>query len=310
MTNLLRSFYNRGTPSIERSQDSNGKRSFIGWLFRKRKNIHQALDKKKLDDIIDADDAEKDHADERFLIANILNLDKKAIEDVMIPRANITSIDSTASLAEVHDCVSKHPYSRYPVYREHPDEIIGILHARKLLCWLNKNNAEESKNFFLHTLLVKPLFVAPSMRILDLLLHMREACSHMAMVVDEYGGIDGLVTMEDLVENIIGDIRDEHDNETPPKISLCEDGSLLVDARLRLEAFEQRYGLFVKEEERNDIDTLGGLIFSVAGRVPRRGEVIVHPESGLEFGLVDADPRRIHRLRVIFPQNRADADIV
>jgi CBS domain containing-hemolysin-like protein len=119
----------------------------------------------------------------------------------------------------------------------------------------------------------------------------------MTLVVDEYGGIDGLITIEDLIEEIVGEIQDEHEIEEPPQIVERPDGSYLADARVPIEEFEERLGPVLEEEEREDIDTLGGLVFSLAGRVPARGELLRHP-SGLEFEVVDADPRRIKRLRV------------
>ena len=140
--------------------------------------------------------------------------------------------------------------------------------------------------------------VAPQVPVLDLLLQMRQARMHLALVVDEYGGIDGLLTIEDLVEEIVGDIADEHDEVAVPMITERPDGALDLDARLSIEAFEARLGPVLTEDEREaDIDTVGGLVFTLAGRVPTRGEVISHP-SGLEFRILDGDARRIRRLRV------------
>ena len=139
------------------------------------------------------------------------------------------------------------------------------------------------------------------MPVLDLLLQMRQARIHLALVVDEYGGIDGLVTIEDLVETITGDIADEHDEEDTPLVTERPDGTLDLDARLPVDDFETRFGVVLTEEERSaDIDTVGGLIFTLAGRVPARGEVVTH-SSGMEFRVLDADPRRIRRLRARLP---------
>jgi magnesium and cobalt transporter len=150
----------------------------------------------------------------------------------------------------------------------------------------------------LEALLRQPLMVAPQMPVLDLLLQMRQARMHLALVVDEYGGIDGLVTIEDLVETIVGDISDEHDEVQVPMVTERGDGTLDVDGRLPVEAFEARMGEVLTPAEREaDIDTIGGLVFTLAGRVPARGEVIGHP-SGVEFRVLDADARRIRRLRV------------
>ncbi|MEM6781273.1 MAG: transporter associated domain-containing protein, partial [Pseudomonadota bacterium] len=137
----------------------------------------------------------------------------------------------------------------------------------------------------------------PSMPVLDLMLQMRQSKKHMAMVIDEYGGIDGLVTIGDVLEAIVGEIDDEFDLDEHPEMIERNDGSVLADARVDIDEFEERYGELLTEEERNDIDTLGGLVFSVAGRIPARGEVLKH-DSGIVFEILDADPRRINRLRI------------
>ena len=164
------------------------------------------------------------------------------------------------------------------------------------------------EGFRLESILRRPLLVAPQIPVLDLLLQMRQARMHLALVVDEYGGIDGLVTIEDLVEKIVGDISDEHDEVQGPMVTERGDGSLDLDARLPVEDFEARLGPVLSEDEREaDIDTVGGLVFTLAGRVPARGEVIGHP-SGFEFRILDADARRIRRVRVrrtVAPQAEA-----
>ena len=143
------------------------------------------------------------------------------------------------------------------------------------------------------------LIVAPSMLALDLLLEMRRSRRHMALVVDEYGGIDGLVTIEDLVEEIVGEIEDEHDLEAAPLLSVRPDGSIVADARVPIEDFEELVGpVLTAEEEEADIDTLGGLVTNLAGRVPARGELVTHPASGIAIEVLEADPRRLRRLRL------------
>ena len=152
------------------------------------------------------------------------------------------------------------------------------------------------------------LFAAPSIRVLDLLLEMRAQRTHMAIVVDEFGGVDGLVTIEDLVEEIVGEIEDEHD-EDGPLITRDPDGSILADARAEIEELESMIGAFVTDDEREENDSLGGVVFSLVDRVPRRSEVVTH-SSGVEFVVVDADARRIKRLRVRDqrPSDPADSD--
>ena len=187
-------------------------------------------------------------------------------------------------------------HSRYPIYRGQLDEIVGMVHIKDVFASVGTDRA-----FDMGAILRKPLFVVSGVPVLDLLLQMRQARMHMALVVDEYGGIDGLITIEDLVETIIGDIADEHDEDGPPQMVERPDGSIELDARTPVEAFEAKLGPLLTEEERAaDIDTMGGLVLTLAGRVPARGELVSH-SSGLEFRVLDADPRKIRRLRVRLP---------
>ena len=183
-------------------------------------------------------------------------------------------------------------HSRLPVYREQLDDVIGMVHIKDVFACVGRPEA-----FTLEAILRKPLMVAPQMPVLDLLAQMRLQRIHLALVVDEYGGIDGLVTIEDLVETITGDIADEHDDVEAPMLTERPDGALDLNARMPIEDFEDKIGPILTEDERDaDIDTVGGLVFTLAGRVPTRGEVISHP-SGYEFRVLDADARRIRRLR-------------
>ncbi|MSO91213.1 MAG: HlyC/CorC family transporter [Acetobacteraceae bacterium] len=230
---------------------------------------------------------------ERALIANVLRLRETTADDVMIPRADIVAIRVDVTLEQALEQIRKEGHSRLPVYREQLDDIVGMVHIKDVFA-----HASRPETFDLETILRRPLMIAPQIRVLDLLLQMRQARMHLALVVDEYGGIDGLVTIEDLVETITGDISDEHDEIVGPMLTERPDGDVDVDARLLVEAFEQRFGPTLTEDERAaDIDTIGGLVFTLAGRVPARGEVIGHP-GGIEFRVLDSDPRRIRRLRV------------
>ena len=234
-------------------------------------------------------------SDERALIDNILNVGEETAYDVMIPRADIVSVPADTSLDELVAIMSRQPHSRYPVHRDSLDDVLGMVHIKDVLT----ATTEPKENFSIRKVMRKVLFVAPSMRVLDLLLQMRMNRLHMALVVDEYGGIDGLVTIEDLVEEIVGEIEDEHDIDRGPKIEHKPDGTWIADARLDIEDLEKRLGPILTDEEREeDIDTLGGLVFTLAGRVPIRGELIPHEESGLEFEVLEADPRRIKRVRL------------
>ena len=230
--------------------------------------------------------------EERLLLANILELKGRTIHDVMVPRADIIPIECESKLSDVIDLVTSEGHSRMPVFRGGLDDAIGMIHIKDVLAWRGNN-----KDFSLSDIVRKVLFVPPSMQVLELLLEMRVTRCHMALVVDEYGGIDGLVTIEDLVEEIVGEIEDEHDRTEEPVLIDGPKGTLIADARATIEMLEERLGLLVSDEEREAIDTLGGLVFSLAGRVPVRGEIISH-SSGLEFEILDADPRRIKRLRL------------
>jgi magnesium and cobalt transporter len=229
---------------------------------------------------------------ERALIANVLRLRGITADDVMVPRPDIVAMPVDLTLDQAVALLRKEGHSRLPVYREQLDDIVGMVHIKDVFAYVGRPEA-----FKLESILRRPLLVAPQMPVLDLLLQMRQARVHLALVVDEYGGIDGLVTIEDLVETIVGDISDEHDEVAGPMVVERGDGALDIDALMPVEDFETRVGPVLTEDEREaDIDTVGGLVFTLAGRVPARGEVLSHP-SGWEFRVLEADPRRIRRLR-------------
>jgi len=236
-------------------------------------------------------------AEERALLGNVLRLRGITAYDVMVPRADIMAIPESHSLTEAIALIQTEGHSRYPVYRDGLDDIVGMVHIKDVFAAIGK----DEKAFALADILRRPLFVVPSIPVLDLLLQMRQARVHMALVVDEYGGIDGLITIEDLVETIVGDISDEHDEVQAQQFTERPDGALDLDARTPIAAFEDKLGTVLTDEERAaDIDTVGGLVFTLAGRVPAKGELVSHP-SGLEFRILEADPRRIRRLRVRRP---------
>lgn len=230
---------------------------------------------------------------ERALIANVLRLRETNVDDIMVPRADIVAMRLDVTLDQALEQIRTEGHSRLPVYRDQLDDIAGMIHIKDVFAYVGQPEA-----FSLAKLLRKPLMVAPQIPVADLLLQMRQARMHLALVVDEYGGIDGLVTIEDLVETIVGDISDEHDEVMGPMLTERPDGSFDVNARLSVEAFEQRFGRVLTDEERAaDIDTVGGLVFTLAGRVPAKGEIVTH-ENGIEFLILDAEPRRIRRVRV------------
>ncbi len=234
-------------------------------------------------------------SDERILLENILKIGAKTVSDVMVPSADITDIDIDTQLDDIVNIMMKMPHSRYPLYRDNSDNVIGMVHIKDIF----KATIEKNAKFSLEEILRDVLFAAPSMRALDLLLEMRLMRLHMALVVDEYGGIDGLVTIEDLVEEIVGEIEDEYDVDDSPKLYLMEDGSYKADARISIEDLEKEFGKFISNDEYDeDIDTLGGLVFHLAGRVPSRGEVIAHSIKPIEFEVIEADPRRIKFIQI------------
>jgi len=230
-------------------------------------------------------------ADEGVLITNILKLHDLTADDVMIPRADIVAVEQSEELHAVADLIAREAHSRLPLYHEQLDQVVGFVHIKDVLAALRSNPRQKVRDLSRDI-----LFAAPSIRVLDLLLEMRAQRTHMAIVIDEFGGVDGLVTIEDLVEEIVGEIEDEHD-EAGPVITVDPGGSILADARVEVGELEERIGAFLTEEEREENDTLGGVVFSLVDRVPRRSEVVTH-ESGVEFEVVDADARRIKRLRV------------
>ena len=229
---------------------------------------------------------------ERFLLENTLKLRRMTVEDVMVPRADIIAVSAATPLQEVVAAVEQSRHSRLPVFEKDLDQIVGMIHVKDVLAHIGKPPPPSLKD-----LAREVLFVSPAMLVLDLLLDMRLKRTHMALVVDEFGGVDGLATIEDLVEEIVGDIEDEHDIAESPQLETRPDGTLIADARATLEDFEAAVGDVLSGEEREDIDTLGGLVFHLVGRVPSRGELVSHP-SGVEFEVLDGDPRRLKRLRV------------
>jgi CBS domain containing-hemolysin-like protein len=230
---------------------------------------------------------------ERVLIGNVLKVHDRNASDVMVPRVDVIAFDIERPFDELVKLMVEHGHSRVPVYRETLDDVLGFVHVKDVLA-----PVADRRSVKLAPMLRKVLVVAPSLRVFDLLVQMRQTRTHIAMVVDEFGGIDGLVTIEDLIEEIVGDIEDEHDE--PETVTLIErpDGSVIADARIPIETFEEQRGTILRPNgDHEEVDTLGGLVFTLAGRVPRRGEIIAHPR-GIEFEVLDADPRRIKRLRV------------
>jgi magnesium and cobalt transporter len=278
-------------PSAESEGALHGLRNWLRQLVGSRDG--EISLREELEELIEEHQEEPIDPHERRLLSNILKLHELAAADIMVPRVDIVGLEIDTPFAEAVKQVVEHGHSRVPLYRETLDDVVGIVHIKDLLPY-----AADGKSVPLGKIARKVLFVAPSMPVLDLLLQMRLSRVHMALVVDEFGGIDGLATIEDVIEEIVGEIEDEHDDADQPKLIERPDGSLIADARIKIEALQERVAapLLLPQQEEG-IESLGGLVGALAGRVPSRGDVVKHP-SGIEFEVLDADPRRVKRLRV------------
>ncbi len=234
-------------------------------------------------------------ASERVLLNNVLHLHDRRTGDCMVPRADIIAVDAETTMEDLITLMVGHAHSRIPVYRETLDNMVGMVHMKDVLVCLARRQQPP-----LRELLRPVLFTVPSMPISRLLSQMRTTRQHMAMVVDEFGGVDGLVTIEDLVEEIVGEIEDEHDLHATPSVLTGPDGALVVDARLPLEVFETHMGPVLTDEDRATFDTLGGYVLHLAGGLPSVGATIQGP-GDIAFDVLDVDPTRIVRLRVRRP---------
>lgn len=257
---------------------------------------------------------------ERQMLQRILRFGELRVEDVMVPRADIVAIEESASLADLLEVFRQAGHSRIPVYHETLDDLRGMIHIKDLVRWLVEQTEQpadvadgDAKSALLRLDLSRLdltapigsarirrslLFVPPSMPALNLFLRMQSTRNHLALVVDEYGGTDGLVSIENLVEQVVGEIEDEHDDATESTITESGPGILIATGRTSIADLEKRLGVtLADEEETEDFDTVGGMIFAMIGRVPVRGE-IVHHRAGLEFEVLEADPRRIKKLKV------------
>ena len=259
---------------------------------------------------------------ERAMLNNILRLREVRVEDVMVPRADIESVEISTTVGELMALFEQSGHSRMPVYAETLDDPKGMVHIRDLLghitrsaqpkkgrgrksaagtAALDLSSVDLSRTIGELNLIRTVLFVPPSMLASDLMARMQTSRTQMALVIDEYGGTDGLVSLEDIVEMVVGDIEDEHDEDEPMVIQ-AGDGVFLVDAKADIEDVAKAIGDDFRAGEHGEyVDTIGGLIFNALGRVPARGEV-VQPIPGFEFHILDADPRRVKRVRIVNTQ--------
>lgn len=282
--------------SARRKGENAGLFARVGSLFKKK---HDPSLRETLEDYLEEHEQEQESglcdsvsAHEISLISNVLKIHELTVADVMIPRADIVAIDVETPEKDLLELLSHKQYSRIPVYNGTLDEPLGCIHIKDVLLKMTLKEPIHIKE-----ILREAPIVAPAMRLSDLLWEMRQSRKHMCLVVDEFGGIDGLITIGDLIESVIGEIEDEHDDDVQPELTRKSDGTYIADARVDIETFEEHFGTLLSEEERSENDTLGGLVFFLAGRVPSRGEVLTH-ETGIIFEILDADPRRVHKIRI------------
>ena len=266
-------------------------------------------------------------SDARSMMRNVIGFADMRVKDLMVPRANIVAVEEESTMRELMDLFIEANHSRLPVYRESMDDVSGMIHVRDFLRWITSKGTRKKTRSATGTALALPakeldskvkqhpslrhevLFVPPSMPAPDLLLKMKASHIHLAMVVDEYGGTDGIVSLEDLVEVIIGDISDEHDeDEALDMLVKVDDQTYLANAQVEIARLDELLHVdLLPADEEDEADTLAGLVFEMAGRVPTRGEIIRHP-AGLEFEIIDSDARRIKRVRIHIRQATPSAE--
>lgn len=270
-----------------------------------RKELEEALDDYDEEDQASNPPAKGDlSAIERQMVRNLLHFSEHTVDDVAVPRADIIAIEEKASFADLAALFAEAGHSRIPVYRENLDTIVGMIHIRDAFAILaGKAPAPDT----LEPLIRQPLYVPESMGALDLLAEMRAKRTHLAIVLDEYSGTEGLLTFEDLVEEIVGEVEDEHDDAPEAMLVPLDGGLWEADARAELDDvakdIDERLG-----DVEEDVDTLGGLAFILAGRVPDPGEILLHEESGWKLEIVASDGRRVTRLRLHPPEELAEAE--
>ena len=273
-------------------------------LFKKfffKKNTENNNLKQSIETVLDNDlkDTEGISKHERLMLLNILKIDGIRSSDIMIPRADIGAVELNDSFEKVLEVFIKEAHSRVPIYEKNLDNIIGMIHIKDLV---NYQNQKKTETNFLQNLKREILEIPPSMPVLDLLLKMQLTRLHMGIVIDEYGCTDGLVTIEDVIEEITGEIEDEHDEKNLPMLIKSSLNTFEASARIEIDELQKVTNVeFLNSYDNDDVDTLGGLIFSITGRVPQRGEIIKHT-SGTTFEIKDADPMKIKSVKVTTPK--------
>ena len=231
---------------------------------------------------------------EKTILENILTINKLKASDIMVPRAEIISASYQSNYDDLILIINKESHSRIPIYRKDLDDVIGMVHIKDLIKFISSSSKEE---FQIKNIMKDILFVPPSMPVLNILLKMQSTKLHMALVIDEHGGTDGLVTIEDLVEEIVGEIQDEHDNEEIIDFKKIDDKTFVADAKMEVNDFIQRTKMDFNSDK---VDTLGGYVFSLINRVPHKGEIIKTEDKKYAFEIIDADPRKIKVLKIYY----------
>ena len=271
------------------------KSSFKNWIIKRlltnettREEILNYIATIDENDIVD----ELEENNEKNLIKNILNLDDKSVEDIMVPRAEIISIEKKQNLNEIFSLIENESHSRMPVYDNNLDNVLGFIHIKDLL----KNKSDQI--FDIANIIRDVLYVAPKSPILDLLKRMRSSRIHMGLVVDEFGGVDGLVTIEDLVEEIVGDIEDEHDAEDEEYLlKKINETTIFVNSSYKLEDLEKYFNISIELKETEEIDTVGGMLFFIANKVPENKQVYRYNDI-FEFKVIKASARKIESIEI------------
>lgn len=283
------------SPTSEKPRDFKAMVNWLKNLVVKKTDSDDSL-REALEDYIEelsSDDGGSDTGQEKILLSNILELRNMTVTDVMVPRVDIAAVDMSSSPDQLVKILAEKQHSRIPVYRETLDDILGIIHIKDVLVKLTQNEPVVLKD-----LIREVPIVSPALPVLDLLLLMRETRQHLVFIVDEYGGIDGLATIGDVLSSIVGEIQDEYESSDAPGMRDNPDGTVNADARIAIRDFEEKFGSILTEEEREECDTLGGYVSFLADRVPARGEIINHKPSGMIFEILEADPRRVIRVRI------------
>lgn len=260
--------------------------NFLGNNQSLRDSIKDVIDEKSNEESQNIDLSSK----EKSILSNILSINKLKADDVMIPRASVVAISQDSSFQNIIDTIDKESHSRMPVFRKDLDDVLGMIHIKDIIKFSGSNH----NDFNIKKIMREVLFVPPTMPVMNLLLKMQATKLHMALVIDEHGGTDGLITIEDVIEEIVGEIEDEHDKDDDFNFKKIDSNTFEAKADMKLDDFNHESNLSIVEE---NVDTLGGYIFSKINRVPCAGEVI-KVDNNYQFEIIEADPRKIKKIRI------------